>query len=127
MKTVIVLSTLVLLSIVCVPAMAGKGGVETSTPAVDCGDANKEINALESGGAARIWINVPAGTKTDGLTYSISNKDKPITNPATFTVTACGDGYFYGDITLPDAKGSVTLSVKDADGANVGSDNFRLK
>jgi hypothetical protein len=41
-------------------------------------------------------------------------------------VTSCGDGYFFGDITLPSGNGSVTLSV-EGNGKNIGSDSFRLK
>lgn len=113
--------------LISAPAIAGKGGVQVSTVTVDCGDEAKESNILESAGPARIWLNVPAGTNTDGLTFEITDQGKPVANPTTFVVTACGDGWFYGDITLPAGKGSVTLSVEDRDGANVGSDTFQLE
>ena len=112
--------------LLCAFATAGDGGVQVSAVTVDCGDSDKEAAALDSGSPARIWINVPAGTGTDGLTFEISDQAKPVTNPTTLTVTACGDGWFYGDITLPAAEGSVTLSVVDKDGASIGSDSFRL-
>ena len=108
-------------------AISGKGGIQVSLVTADCGDSDKDAEVLESASPARIWVNVPAGTNTDGLSYEISDQAKPITNPTTFTVTACGDGWFYGDITLPTAEGSVTLSVVDKDGASIGSDNFRLR
>ena len=108
-------------------AISGDGGIQVSAVTADCGDSDKEAEILDSASAARIWINVPASTNTDGLTFEISDQAKPVTNPTTFTVTSCGDGWFYGDITLPAAEGSVTLSVVDKDGANIGSDSFRLR
>ena len=127
MKVRIFMSVLLLMLIAAVPLMAGKGGVKVSAITVDCGDAKKETNVLTSGGSARIWINLPAGTNTDDISYTISDKGKPIVNLTTFTVTGCGDGYFFGDITLPAAQGSVTLTVEHGDGTNVGSDSFRLQ
>ena len=126
MKARVILSVL-LLVVLAAPLMAGKGGVKVSAVTVDCGDPKKETNELTSGGAARIWINVPAGNNTDDISYTISDKGKPVVNLTSFTVTACGDGFFYGDITLPAVQGSVTLSVENSDGTNVGSDSFRLQ
>jgi hypothetical protein len=94
---------------------------------VDCGDAKKETNVLTSGGPARVWINVPAGANLDGITYSINDQGRPIVNPTTLTVTACGDGFFFGDITLPAAQGSVTLTVNDNEDSIIGADSFRLR
>ena len=108
-------------------AFAGNSGVQVSPVTVDCGDERKESDVLESASPARIWINVPAGTDTDGLTFEIADQAARVVNPTTFTVTACGDGFFYGDITLPAAQGSVTLIVLDGEGAKVGSDSFRLE
>jgi len=127
MKAHIFISVLLLLLIAAVPVMAGEGGVKVSTVTVDCGDAKKETNVLTSGGAGRVWINVPAGANIDGITYSINDKGKPIVNPTTLTVTGCGDGYFFGDITLPAVQGSVTLTVQDNEDSNIGADSFRLK
>ena len=109
------------------PLMAGEGGVQVGPVTADCAAALKEADVLPSGGSARIWLNVPAGKNTDGLSYTITDEGKPLVNPTNFTVTSCGDGYFYGDITLPAGNGSVTLSVIQADGANVGNDTFRLQ
>ena len=72
-------------------AISGKGGIQVSLVTADCGDSDKDAEVLESASPARIWVNVPAGTNTDGLSYEISDQAKPITNPITFTVTACGD------------------------------------
>jgi hypothetical protein len=118
---------LFLIVLLWAPIFAGNGGIQVSAVTVDCGDNNKEVEVLDSASPARIWVNVPAGTDTDGLTFEISDQASPITNPTTFTVTACGDGWFYGDITLPAGNGTVTLSVVDKDGASVGSDSFRLR
>jgi hypothetical protein len=118
---------LFILLLLCGPAIAGNGGIQVSPVTVDCGDSNKEAEVLDSASPARIWVNVPAGTDTDGLTFEISDQANPVTNPTTFAVTACGDGWFYGDITLPAGDGTVTLSVVDKDGASVGSDSFRLR
>ena len=106
---------------------SGNGGVQVSAVTVDCGDSNKEANILESGGSARIWLNVPAGTNTDGISYTITDNAKPVVNATTFSVTACGDGYFYGDVTLPKIEGSFTLNVLQSDGASMGSDSFRVQ
>jgi hypothetical protein len=127
MKARIFMGVLLLMLIASVPLMAGKGGVEVSAVTVDCGDEKKEANVLTSGGAARIWINVPAGTDTDDISYAITDKGKPIVNPTTFTVKGCGDGYFFGDITLPAMQGTVTLSVEHSDATIVGSDSFQLE
>ena len=108
-------------------ASAGKGGIQVSAITVDCGDEDKEGDVLESGAGARIWINVPAGTNTDGISYTITDQSNPVVNATNLTVTACGDGYFYGDITLPAAEGTFTLTVTQADGTNLGSDTFQLK
>jgi hypothetical protein len=116
-----------ILFLMCAPAMAGKGGIQVSPTTVDCGDNQKEAEILDSASPARIWVNLPAGTDTDGLTFEITDQANPVTNPTTFTVTACGDGWFYGDISLPEGEGTVTLSVTDQDGAAVGSDSFRLR
>jgi hypothetical protein len=127
MKARILMSVFLLILLAAVPAVAGKGGVKVSAVTVDCGDAKKETNVLTSGGGARIWINVPSGANTDGLTYTINDKGKPIVNPTTLTVTSCGDGYFFGDITLPAVQGSVTLTVQGSDDSNIGADSFRLR
>ncbi|MCI0413409.1 hypothetical protein L0222_11510 [bacterium] len=127
MKARIIMTGLLLILIAAAPLIAGKGGIKVSTVTVDCGDAKKETNILTSGGSARIWINVPAGNDTDNISYTISDKGKPIVNLTTFTVTGCGDGYFFGDITLPATQGTVTLSVECGDGTNVGSDSFQLE
>lgn len=127
MKARIFMSVLLLMAIAAVPVLAGKGGVKVSTTTVDCGDAKKETNVLTSGGSGRIWINVPSGANTDGLTYSINDKGKPVVNPTTLTVTGCGDGYFFGDITLPAVQGTFTLTAENSDSSNIGADSFRLK
>jgi hypothetical protein len=127
MKARIFMSVLLLMFITAIPVMAGKGGVKVSAATVDCGDAKKESNVLTSGGTARIWINVPAGTDTDDISYAVTNKGTPIVNLTTFTVTGCGDGYFFGDINLPATKGTVTLSVERSDATVLGSDSFQLE
>jgi hypothetical protein len=127
MKARIFISVLLLILIAALPVMAGKGGVKVSATTLDCGDAKKESNVLTSGGPARIWINVPAGTDTDDISYTITNKGTPIVNLTTFTVTGCGDGFFFGDITLPATQGTVTLSVEHSDATIVGSDSFQLE
>ena len=127
MKARIFISVLLLLLIAAIPVLAGKGGVKVSATTVDCGDAKKETNVLTSGGSARVWINVPAGADLDDITYAINDQGKPIVNPTTLTVTGCGDGYFFGDITLPTAQGNVTLTVNDKEDSNIGADSFRLK
>jgi hypothetical protein len=116
-----------LLCIVTAPVFAVNGGVQTSLTTIDCGDANKEVNEFDHGSQVRVWVAVPSGTRTDDLSYHVSDQGKVLVNPANLRVTACGDGYFFGDIVLPDAKGSVTLVVEHGDGVKVGSDTFQLR
>ena len=116
-----------ILCIFSVPLFAVNGGVQVSAITVDCGDANKKADVFDHGSQARIWISVPSGAQTDDLSYTITDKDKTIGNPTNFKTTSCGDGYFFGDITLPDHKGEVTIVVQHGDGKKVGSDTLQLK
>ena len=116
-----------LLCIVGSLLFAVNGGVEISTTTVDCGDANKAAEEFDHSSQARLWVSVPSGTRTDDLSYNIHDQGKVVVNPTNFRVSACGDGYFFGDVALPDARGSVTLVVEHGDGTKVGSTTFLLR
>ena len=116
-----------LLCIFSVPVFAVNGGVQVSAVSVDCSNAQKEADVLDHGSAARLWISVPSGDKSDDLTFRITDQEKTIVNPTNFRTTGCGDGYFFGDITLPDYRGAITILVEHADGTKVGTDTLRLK
>jgi hypothetical protein len=116
-----------LFCIISAPVFAVNGGVQISAVTVDCADTNKDADVFDRASQARLWISVPSGAQTDDLSFTITDQGKTIVNPTNLKVAACGDGYFFGDIALPNSGGTMTIVVEHGDGTKVGSDSFRLR
>ena len=96
----------------------------------NCGTGPTNDNSLAPNQTAYVWLVFNAATSVRGYTYEITGTNNPFDSGILKTrfngckKTNVND--FWAKFTTPDVPGEYTLTVFDATGTKVSSDNFSV-
>src|SRR5205823_2672414 len=100
----------------------------------NCAVGPTNDNSLLPNQTAYVWINLNSGTSVRGYTYEITGTNNPYDSGILkIRFNGCSKGKntsvsddFWAKFTTPDVPGEYNLTVFDATGTKVSSDNFSI-